>query len=123
MVTRMQAELEKEYMGWRKVVDQELKITSNRLVVVCDVVRTILSDVKQLGTVAADTLLAVERLERRLDEEQDEALERDEDAEEEPEGEPMVVDAEEDAEAEHEEEGAEKKAEENAEGVKGTLKE
>ena len=126
IVTRMQAEMEKEYQGWRKVVEQELKVTSNRLEVVCDAVRTIRADVKQLATIAADTLLAVERLERRLDEEQEEALEKDEEAEdpEEPEEEPMAVDAADDADAEHEEEGVEKEAEENAGGdAEETLKE
>ena len=76
IVTRMQAEMEREYTGWRKYVEQELKVTSNRLVVVCEAVRTIRDDVKQIAAIAADTLLAVERLERRLDEEQEEALER-----------------------------------------------
>ena len=118
MVTRMQAELEKEYTGWRKVVDQELKITSSMLAVVCDAVRTIRGDVKQVARIAADTLLAVERLERRLDEEQEEALEKDEEAEdpEEPEEDPMAVDVPDDADAEHGEGGAEKEAEENAGG-------
>ena len=126
IVTRMQAEMEREYTGWRKYVEQELKVTSNRLVVVCEAVRTIREDVKQIAVIAADTLLAVERLERRLDEEQEEALEKDEEAEdpEEPEEEPMAVDVPDDADAEHEEEGPEKEAEENAGGdAEETLKE
>ena len=136
IVTRMQAEMEREYTGWRKYVEQELKVTSNRLVVVCEAVRTIRDDVKQIAAIAADTLLAVERLERRLDEEQEEALEKDEEQAEvlekdeeaedpeEPEEERMAVDAPDDADAEHEEEGPEKEAEENAGGdAEETLKE
>ena len=65
IVTRMQAEMEKEYQGWRKRIEFEMMGVNSKLM-------TLSSAVKKTGELAAETLLAIERLERRLDEEQEE---------------------------------------------------